>query len=247
MSTKSNGKQLAVLSFHKIGKPPTDGWNTWFYIPEETFVRQLNDLKTGGWEALDCAQFLEGLRNPESLPERSVLITFDDGYRSMRTFVLPLMRGYALPAVLFVPTDYVGGRNTFDGGAEPDEAICSWEDLRELERWGISIQSHSASHRRFSGMNLDEQKVELVRSKAALEDNLGKRVEIFAFPYGDDGENPEELRGELELAGYRAACLYRGGPVSLPVTNPFRLPRLAMGSDTNVDAALTRREFIPLP
>jgi peptidoglycan/xylan/chitin deacetylase (PgdA/CDA1 family) len=246
MSTESNGKQLAVLSFHKIGKPPADGWNTWFYIPKETFVCQLNDLKTGGWEVLDRVQFLEGLRNPERLPERSVLITFDDGYRSMRTLVLPLMREFGLPAVLFVPTDYVGGRNAFDGGAEPDEAICNWDDLRELESGGISIQSHGASHRRFSELNLDEQKGELMRSKATLEGGLGKQIDMLAFPYGDDGANPQELRDELVLTGYRAACLYPGGLISFPVTNPFQLPRVAMGPDTNLEAVLVRGESIPL-
>ncbi len=247
MSTEPIGKQLAILSFHKIGEPPAGGWNRWFYIPKETFIQQLDDLKTGGWEPLDHSRFVEGLENPAGLPERSVLITFDDGYRSMRTVVLPLLLKFGLPTVLFVPTDYVGGHNTFDDGAEPDEAICSWDDLRELERGGISIQSHGASHRHFSEMKLDEQKEELMRSKAALEDGLGKRVEIFAFPYGDDGANPQELRDELVLAGYRAACLYRGGPISFPVTNPFRLPRVAMGPDTNVEAALVQGEFIPLP
>jgi peptidoglycan/xylan/chitin deacetylase (PgdA/CDA1 family) len=240
-------KQLAILSFHKIGEPSAGGWSTWFYIPEETFIRQLNDLKSGGWKVLDHLQFLEGLENPSSLPERSALITFDDGYRSMVTVVLPVLRGLGLPAVLFVPTDYVGGNNTFDSGAEPQEAICDWSELQELEREGVSIQAHSVSHRHFSNLSIEEQTTELLGSKAVLENRLGKPVEIFAFPYGDDGLNPGELEGELERAGYRAACLYRGGPVSFPVANPYRLPRLAMGPETNLEAALTCGEFIPLP
>jgi peptidoglycan/xylan/chitin deacetylase (PgdA/CDA1 family) len=240
-------KQLAILSFHKIGEPSAGGWSTWFYIPEETFVRQLNDLRSGGWKALDHSGFLEGLENPASLPERSALITFDDGYRSMVTVVLPLLRRFGFPAVLFVPTDYVGGRNTFDGGGEPEEAICNWDDLRELEREGVSIQAHSASHRPFSDLSTDEQRTEILNSKAVLENRLGKPVESLAFPYGDEGRNPRELRGELERAGYHAACLYRGGPITMPVADPYRLPRLAMGPDTNLEAALTCGEFIPLP
>jgi peptidoglycan/xylan/chitin deacetylase (PgdA/CDA1 family) len=247
MNAEMDGKQLAILSFHKIGKPPAGGWSTWFYIPEETFIRQLNYLKSGGWKVLDHSQFLEGLENPASLPGRSALITFDDGYRSVRTIVLPILRKLGLPAVLFVPTDYVGGHNKFDGGAEPEEAICDWNELQELEREGISIQAHGVSHRHFSDLNLERQRAELLGSKAALENRLDKPVEIFAFPYGDNGLNPEELKGELERSGYRAACLYRGGPVSFPVTNPYRLPRLAMGPDTNLEAALTFGEFIPLP
>jgi peptidoglycan/xylan/chitin deacetylase (PgdA/CDA1 family) len=240
-------KQLAILSFHKIGEPSTGGWSTWFYIPEETFIRQLRDLKSGGCKVLNHSQFLQCLENPASLPERSALITFDDGYRSMVTVVLPVLRRLGLPAVLFVPTDYVGGHNAFDGGAEPVEAICDWSELEELEREGVSIQAHSVSHRHFSNLSIEEQRAELLNSKAVLENRLDKPVEIFAFPYGDDGLNPGELEGELERAGYRAACLYRGGPAILPVANPYRLPRLAMGPDTNLEAALTCGEFIPLP
>ena len=68
--------------------------------------------------------------------------------------------------------------------------ICDWDDLRELERLGVSIQSHGASHRPFSKLSLPEQEEELTRSKTALEANLEKPVEVFAYPYGDGGTEP---------------------------------------------------------
>jgi peptidoglycan/xylan/chitin deacetylase (PgdA/CDA1 family) len=245
--TTLDDRKLAILSFHKIGEPPPGGWTTWFYIPEETFIRQLTCLGTHGWQVIDQSRFLKGLEDPESLPHRSALLTFDDGYRSMRTVALPLLKRFGFPAVLFVPTRYIGGRDTFGSGSQPQEPICDWDDLKELESGGVSIQSHGVSHRRFSVMNLEEQRAELLHSKAALEEGLGHSVEIFAFPYGDDGANPEALRKELEQAGYRSACLFKGGPISFPLANPYRLPRLAMGPDTDLEAALERGEFIPLP
>ena len=245
-NAEPNGKKQAILSFHKIGAPPRGGWNTWFCIPEDTFIRQLTYLVTNGWQVIDQSSFVKGLEDPESLPRHSALITFDDGYRSVRTVALPLLRRFGLPAVLFVPTQYIGGRNTFDSGSEPDEPLCDWDDLKELESGGVSIQPHGVSHRRFSEMSLEQQSAELLRSKRALEEGLGNRAEIFAFPYGDDGADPQALRKELEQAGYRAACLYRGGPISFPLSNPFRLPRLAMGPDTDLEAALVRGEFLPL-
>ena len=84
--------------------------------------------------------------------------------------------------MLLVPTDYIGGRNTFDA-AQLEEALWDWDDLRVLERRDVSIQSHGASHRPFSGLALAEQEEELRRSKATLEAGLGKRVEVFSFPY----------------------------------------------------------------
>src|SRR5690349_16179849 len=131
-------KTLAILGYHKIGPPPPGGWETWFYIPEETFLEQLATLRASGWRVIDAQAFLEGLARPEILPERAALITFDDGYRSNLEVAVPLLQRFDYPAVMFVPTAFIGGRNTFDGGAEPDEPICDWEDLGELERCGVS-------------------------------------------------------------------------------------------------------------
>jgi peptidoglycan/xylan/chitin deacetylase (PgdA/CDA1 family) len=241
VSTKSSGQTLAILGFHKIGEPSPRGWKSWFYIPEETFVSYLSHLREDGWQVLDVTTFLCGLERPDSLPERAMLLTFDDGYRSMREVALPRLRQFGYPAVLFVPTDYIGGWNAFDNGVEPEEATCDWDDLRELERSGVSIQSHGASHRWFSKLDLIEQEEELYRSRAVLESNLGKRVDVFAFPYGDNGGNQKEVARMLRRAGYRAACLYGGGPIALPIPDPYCLTRLAMGPDTDLQAALGQR------
>jgi peptidoglycan/xylan/chitin deacetylase (PgdA/CDA1 family) len=231
-------RTLAILGYHKIGEPSPGGWETWFYIPETIFAGQLTYLHENGWQVLDLAAFLKGLTQPESLPERSALLTFDDGYRSMRRVVLPWLRRFGDPAVLFVPTDYIGGVNAFDADVEPEEPICDWEDLYQLARAGISIQSHGTAHRAFSEISLAEQEEELYRSKVTLETKLGQAVEVFSFPYGDAGANPEVVRGALQRTGYRAACLYRDGLNRLPGTDPYGLARFAMGPDTDLPAQL---------
>jgi peptidoglycan/xylan/chitin deacetylase (PgdA/CDA1 family) len=244
------GHTLAILGFHKIGEPPPDGWETWFYIPEATFVEQLSYLQRSGWQVIDLATLLKELAAPNSLPERAALLTFDDGYRSMRTVALPWLLRFGYPAVLFVPTDFIGARNTFDA-AEPEEALCDWDDLVELERQGVSIQSHGVSHRPLSDLSPAEQEEELRRSKATLEAGLGRRVELYSYAYGDDGASSypygddgasshvlRKVRETLKRAGYRAACLYGGGPTRLPAADPYRLTRLAVGPDTDLQAEL---------
>jgi peptidoglycan/xylan/chitin deacetylase (PgdA/CDA1 family) len=231
---------LAILGYHKIGEPPPGGWQTWFYVPEEIFAGHLSYLREHGWQVIDLLTLFGGIMAPESLPERAALLTFDDGYRSVRTVALPWLLRFGYPAVLFVPTDYIGGFNGFDAGYEPEESLCDWEDLRELERLGVSIQSHGASHRSFSKLSLAEQEEELAQSMITLEAGLGKPVEVFAYPYGDGGTEPHLTGRALERAGYRAACLYKGGPNPLPIAEPYRLTRLAMGPDTDLQVALER-------
>lgn len=229
-------KRVAVLSYHKIGAPAPGGWETWFYISEAIFARQLAALRDGGWQPVDLTTFVDGLAEPEGLPERTALITFDDGQRSVRDIALPVLEHFSCPAVLFMPTDFVGRTNAFD--SEPDEPLCDWDDLRELLRRGVAVQSHGESHRAFSELAPPERSLELERSKAALEAELERAVELFAYPYGDDAGCPTELREALVRTGYRAAFGYGGGTLSFPVTDPYRLERVAMGPDTDLEAVL---------
>jgi peptidoglycan/xylan/chitin deacetylase (PgdA/CDA1 family) len=227
--------RIAILGYHKVGPPAPGGWETWFYVPEKVFAEHLAALADNGWQPLDCATFLRGLAEPELLPERAALITFDDGYRSVLEVALPVLQDFGYPAVLFVPTDYVGRTNLFDLESEPEEPLCNWDDLQELARRGVAVQSHSASHRTFSELAPSERTQELIRSKAALEAKLPQAVELLAYPYGDaNGTAPEALAE----AGYRAAFGYGGGPVSTPFADPYCLERLAIGPDTDLKAAL---------
>src|SRR5437867_1231406 len=223
----SSPTRPACFAFVTSRKPHV-AWNKW--AP--------TTIDNAAWPALDLQTFLVGVAAPARLPERSVLLTFDDGYRSMRQIALPWLLRFGYPSVLFVPTDFIGKCNEFDAGIEPQEAVCDWDDLRELQRHGVSVQSHGASHRRCSELAPGELEEELHRSKATLEAGLGTPVEAISYPYGDGGVDPQAVDAALERTGYRAACLYGGGPNRLPVANPYRLARLAIGPDTDLRAAL---------
>ena len=239
-------RTLAILGFHKIGQPPPNGWESWFYIPEDIFVAQLNTVARNAWTVIDVELFLHGLDVPQSLPERAALITFDDGYESLLDIAVPRLLQFGYPAIAFVPTAFIGGTNGFDSDNEPEEPICTWDELRELGRQRISVQSHGVSHRTLSQLGPAEQEAELTYSKTVLEEGLNKSVDVFAYPFGDGGLGRDwrikrkALRHELERTGYRAACLYGGGPQPVPVADRFRLTRLAMGPDTDLEAELNR-------
>ena len=160
--------RVAILGYHKVGPPAPGGWETWFYVPEAVFAEQLALLRSAGWQPIDLSTFVRGLTEPESLPERAALITFDDGYSSVREVALPVLERFGYPAVLFMPTDFVGGTNHFDLESEPEEPLCDWDDLRALVLRGIAVQSHGSSHRAFSELAPADRALELERSKAAL-------------------------------------------------------------------------------
>jgi peptidoglycan/xylan/chitin deacetylase (PgdA/CDA1 family) len=230
-------KTLAVLGYHQIGEP--EEWESWFYVSEDNFSSQLKYLREAGWHVLDLPTFLAGLKNPKGLSERSALITFDDGCQRFLDTAMRWLRFYRYPSVHFVPTDYIGKYNSFDMGNEPKERILNWTELRKLERWGVSIESHAVTHRPFSKITM-KQRVEEVRgSKSILEAVLKKTINVFAFPEGDEGSDRVAVRRALREAGYSAAFLYGGGPLKFPVAAPYRLTRLAIGADTNIETLLS--------
>lgn len=233
-----NEKKLAILSYHKIGPAPEGGWESWYYVSIETFDAHLRLLLDHGYVPLDAGAFLRGLDDPSTLPPKSTLITFDDGYRNNLTCALPAMGRLGFPGVIFVPTQFIGGTNEWDSGNEPIERICDWEELRELERGGVAVEAHSVSHPAFSQLTPAQQEEELLRSKATLEAGLGRAVTLFAYPFGDAGADEPFAASAARRAGYRAAFLYGGGPVTLPGANPFRLERLAIGPDSDLAAML---------
>ena len=233
-------KKVAILAYHKIGAPPEGGWSTWSYVPIIEFTDQMQFLKDNNWQVIDAAAFVAGLFHPENLAERTALLTFDDGYRSNYEIALPLLQTFNYPAVIFIPTDFIGSYNAFDADIfyEPAEPICTWNELRELEKYGFSVQSHGMSHRKLSTLTIKQQQLEISGSKKILEDNLHKEIEFFSFPYGDNGSNPMNTEMMLQHAGYKAACLYGGNSFEMAGANPFALERIAIGPGTDMGLAL---------
>jgi peptidoglycan/xylan/chitin deacetylase (PgdA/CDA1 family) len=200
VDTRLGNPILAILGYHKIGEPSAGARTTPWYIPERTLREHLHYLYAHGWEAISAERFLKGLSEPKTLPLHAVLLTFDDGYKTMLSVTSRCLAEFGCPSVAFIPTQYVGGRNEWDSGREPPEPICGWDDLRELEQRGCSIQSHGVRHEGFARLAQPEQEQELCRSKAAIEAELGKPVEIFAYPYGQVSSDRSALCGALKRA-----------------------------------------------
>ena len=229
-------RQLAVLAYHKIGPPSPGAWETWFYVSSPLFLEHLEVIRDTGWTPIGIHALVAGLDAPELLPARSVLITFDDGYRSVLDVAQPLLERFGYPAVMFMPTAHVACTNVFDDGIEPAEPLCTWRELQELDRRGIAVESHGHSHVRLSTLaDPDrERERELTLAKSELERHLGKRVTLFSYPYGDAGEDTQAAAEALAAADYRAAFRYGGGITTWPGPNRYLLPRIAIGSDTDL-------------
>ncbi len=228
---------VAVLGYHKIGISPGE-WESWYYVSQPLLEEHVTVLIDEGFGPLGPEELIAGLDDPASLPERSFLITFDDAYSSLSVEALPWLLAGGLPAVVFVPTAYVGGLNEFDRDVEPEEPIFSWEELSSLRARGICVQSHGVSHRAFSELTEAELASEAEASKAQIERATGAPVNLFSYPYGDSGRDHAASQAILKAAGYVAAFGYGGGPAPVRSSDRFLLPRIAVGPDTDLRAEL---------
>lgn len=231
--------RCAVLAYHKIGPPSYLGWDTWFYVAESIFSEHLRTVKKLGWTFVDAARFLQGLNGSSPLPEKCCLLTFDDAYASTLTHALPVMKEEGCPSVVFAPAGLVGGTNVFDKDIEPDEFLCSWEQLTELEANQCSIQSHGMLHKKQSELTPEERRSEMLLSKKCLDDHLRNPVQMFSFPYGDNASGAGDITPSLRASGYQAAFLYHGGPFDLPDADAFAIPRIPVGPDSDIASILS--------
>jgi len=155
-------------------------------------------LKAHGYRVVNVREFLEFASLKRQLPRKTVVLTFDDGWKSFSEYAQPLLKELGFSATLFIYTDFLGSRSAL-----------GWENLRELAREGFDIQVHTKTHgdlRRRSGESEEEyarrMRAELIEPQALFQRHLGQSSPIVAYPYGS---HDEEVLRRVKEAGYFAA------------------------------------------
>jgi len=211
----ADGYQLVpVLCYHNLA-PQSKGR---MILAAKVFEDQMRYLKNQGYRVINLKQFVEFVSLKRQLPRRSVLLTFDDGYRSFLQYAAPVLKELGFTATLFVYTDYVGaGGNAF-----------TWADLKKLQQEGFDIQAHSKSHGDMvragnEPANEYEKRLEaeLMQPRALFQKNLGFAPDILAYPYG---RQDDAVVRRAKERGYTAAFTVRrqGSP---SFVDPLRIHR----------------------
>lgn len=209
--------RIRVLTYHRFGHAERDPW----CVTPAAFEAQMRWLAAQRLAVAleDVLAFARGERDVRS---GSVLVTMDDGFRSVLTVAQPILERYKVPAVAYVTTSALGNRAAGEGAGE---AFLDWDELRELDARGMTIGSHGHTHSSMARMPEAQAREEGRRSKALLEDGLGKAVTSFAYAYGMRlDENPTTAR-ILGACGYRSVFISQHGTIRRG-TDPLRLPRI---------------------
>jgi len=180
---------LPILTFHAL-----DDQRSVISFPPELFRRGMGKLYENGYRTIDLLDAIDCLRLKKPFPERSFIITFDDGYESVYEKAFPVLQDYGMTATIFLT---VGER----GKANPGERLPSlegrsmltWREIQEMKQWGIELGAHTLTHPDLTRLSRERMEAEIRDSKKIIENTLGTPVSCFAYPYGRYNDRIREV------------------------------------------------------
>jgi peptidoglycan/xylan/chitin deacetylase (PgdA/CDA1 family) len=206
---------IPILTYHRFA----EDCNSLLCLRSSTFENQMRYLKENGFHVISPDELLAFLENKQRLPKKSVMITMDDGYRSVYEVAYPILKKYEFTATLFIYTNFVG----------VSKMAITWDQLKEMKADGFSIGSHTIYHSDLTIPKDGETEAdwmtrihkELYGSKKIIDKKLRQDTYLLAYPYGKYDQRSINIAKE---AGYKIAMsVQRGGNAFF--ANPFFLQR----------------------
>ena len=213
----ATGPRLRAITYHRFGDVPADP----YCVSPVAFAAQMRWLAERGLlVSLDDVQgFVAGHKE---LRPNSVLVTIDDGCRSLHSEALPILRDYRVPAVAFVSAGLIGTTTLSEDQPEP---YASWDELVELREAGVEIGSHAFDHRSLGRMDAAAAHDQAVRSRELISQRVGSTTRSFAYPFGTHADFDAATDRLLADAGYQIAFNSLHGTIR-PGMAAISLPRV---------------------
>jgi peptidoglycan/xylan/chitin deacetylase (PgdA/CDA1 family) len=199
-------------------------------VDPREFEQEMLWLRSQGYHAVSQLRAFDALEYGKPLPPKPIMITFDDGYRDVLGKAAPILDRLHMPATAYVITDRTSG---------PDPSFLTWGEVRDLERRGFAIGSHTVHHLDLTSLSDSQALEELESSRRVLQQKLHHPVQWFAYPAGAEDLRIVQL---VRRAGYVLAVTTQPGRTQ-NATDPLTLRRYEILDTTNVAglAAILRR------
>ena len=190
-------RSLVVLQYHHI----SDSTPASTSLSPELFKQHIDYLKDNDFKVLALSSVMAAIEKGESLPNKSVVITFDDGYRSVYTNAFPILKQYNFPFTVFVNTQPI---------TQKLNQFMTWNELQELIDAGADVGNHSVNHLHLIPQHFNDEassknklvENEITRAQSTLEKNLSKVIKAFAYPYGEFNQQSKEILKSLGFIAF---------------------------------------------
>lgn len=200
---------VPVLNYHQVN----DEKHSALTLHVDQFREQMEYLHNQGYNTITLTQLYDYLENGTELPNKPIVITFDDGYVDNYKNVLPILKEYNMKATLFMISD-----------AANTPGFVSTEQMHQMEAGGFDIQGHTNHHKILTKIAPTELPDALLGGKTSLEGILGEPIEYLAYP---GGFNDMLVQYVTKQSGYKMAFTVQPGTVQ-PGDNLYALNRLAI-------------------
>lgn len=222
--------RIPILMYHSVAEEDESAVSPYYRIAitPSQFLRQMAFLHERNYRCVSVASAVGLLQAGEGTAAKTVVITFDDGYRNFCQHAFPALQRFGFTATVFLPTASIGHRPLIFNRRE----CMTWDDVRELQQHGICFGSHTVSHPQLHGLDRESVREEILRSRQTIEDSTGTGVDSFAYPYAfpqTDKPFKAMLREVLEESGYRYGVCTRIGRAGI-TSDPLFLERLPVNS-----------------
>ncbi len=204
--------RLIILMYHSI-QPESRNQMT---VSLENLEKQFQYLSKNNYKTL----FFKELYG--KLNSKSIILTFDDGYKDNEIYLLPLLKKYNFKATIFIPTSKIGN----------DEDKMTFGELKGLDQNYIELALHSHNHNNYKELSLDKVSTDLHENIKTLEENEVCFSKILAYPYGKYPKKNNDFFDILKKARIQYAVRIGNRINFFPTKNPFELNRIDIkGSD----------------
>ena len=240
---------IPVITYHHVNRHQGDTVT----VTPEYFEEQMKYLSDRRYKTVFLPELISCLEQKEALPEKTVALTFDDGYLDNRVHAYPILKKYGMKATIFVITSLAKDVHSFSkpviprhaevrprevGGKGPSDAYLSWEEMREMEASGlIDIQPHTHRHRNLTDEDVNVEE-ELTLSRELIEKKLSKDCRFIAWPWGACNREVITIARRL---GYQGGVITDKGANTFDF-NPMRIKRF--DTEKGNVGWLSRRLFI---
>lgn len=216
--------RVPILMYHYLSEPPPDAdvYRRDLSVSPAQFAEHLDRMLAEGYTTVSLYQVVDALQRGAPLPEKPVVITFDDGYRDNYENAFPLLRERGMVATIFVVTDFMD---------EQRPAYLTWDMAREMLAAGISIESHGRNHVSLAGKDDDYLVWQALGSLETIEYELGVRPRFVSYPAGEYDQRTIDI---FKSAHYWAGVTTRQG-ATLDNQRLFELPRVRVRNTTTAD------------
>lgn len=217
--------RVPILMYHHVGDLPADAdaIRKSLTVSQERFEQEMKYLSDEGFVTVRLADLADALRSGTPLPDKAIVLSFDDGYADNYVNVFPTLKDYGFTGTFFV----ISGRADF-----PSPDYMTWDQILELASNGMEIGSHSATHRYNLGSTYAAtQRAEIVPPDARFQDKIPNWVRIFSYPSGSYNQYTLDL---LQQLGYVAAVTTRQGTLQDSAA-PLELRRVRIRGEWTFD------------